>query len=155
MMQTIYMKIPVIGNIIIYSEVSMFTRTFSSLINHNVNITQSMEVLSKISNNEIYKEIIERTVRTLEKGGKISESFRGNWAFPIVAYEMLVTGESTGQLGLMMEKVAEHYDNLHQTSIAAIKSLIEPITIIILAFGVGFILLSMFIPMFGAYNTVS
>ena len=154
MMQSIYMRIPVLGNIIIYSEVSMFTRTFSSLINHNVNITQSMEVLSKISNNEIYKEIIERTVRTLEKGGKISESFRGNWAFPIVAYEMLVTGESTGQLGVMMEKVSEHYDNLHQTSIAAIKSLIEPITIIILAFGVGFILLSMFIPMFGAYNTV-
>ena len=50
-MQTIYMKIPVMGNIIIYSEVSMFTKTFASLINHNVNITQSMEVLSKISNN--------------------------------------------------------------------------------------------------------
>lgn len=153
-MQSIYMRIPVIGNIIIYSEVSMFTRTFASLINHNVNIAQSMEVLSKISNNEIYKEIIEKTVRTLEKGGKISESFRGNWAFPIVAYEMLVTGESTGQLGLMMEKVAEHYDNLHQTSISAIKSLVEPITIIILAFGVGFILLSMFIPMFGVYDTI-
>lgn len=153
-MQSIYMRMPVIGNIIIYSEVSMFTRTFASLINHNVNITQSMEVLSKISNNEIYKEIIEKTMDSLEKGGKISESFRGNWAFPIVAYEMLVTGESTGQLGLMMEKVAEHYDNLHQTSITAIKSLIEPITIIILAFGVGFILLSMFVPMFGVYNTI-
>ena len=52
------------------------------------------------------------------------------------------------------KKVAEHYDNLHQTSITAIKSLIEPITIIILAFGVGFILLSMFVPMFGVYNTI-
>jgi len=154
-MQTVYMKLPVIGNIIVYSEVSMFTRTFASLINHNVNITQSMEVLSKISSNEIYKDIIEKTVKTLEKGGKISESFRGNWAFPIVAYEMLVTGESTGQLGVMMEKVSEHYEELHRNSVSAIKSLIEPITIIILAFGVGFILLSMFIPMFGVYSTVS
>lgn len=153
-MQSIYMRLPIIGNIIIYSEVSMFTRTFASLINHNVNITQSMEVLSKISNNEIYKEIIEKTMATLEKGGKISEAFRGNKFFPIVAYEMLVTGESTGQLGLMMEKVAEHYDSLHQNAISAIKSLIEPITIIILAFGVGFILLSMFIPMFDVYNTI-
>jgi len=68
---------------------------------------------------------------------------------------MLVTGESTGQLGVMMEKVSEHYEELHRNSVSAIKSLIEPITIIILAFGVGFILLSMFIPMFGVYSTVS
>jgi len=154
-MQTVYMKIPILGNIIIYSEVSMFTRTFASLINHNVNITQSMDVLSKISSNEIYKEIINKAIDTLQKGGKISESFRGNWAFPVVAYEMLVTGESTGQLGLMMEKVSEHYDNLHKTAISAVKSLIEPITIIFLAFAVGFILLSMFIPMFDVYNTVA
>lgn len=154
-MQTIFMKIPVVGNIIIYGEVAMFTRTFASLINHNVNITQSMDVLSKISDNEIYKDIIHHSIDTLQKGGKISESFRGNWAFPVVAYEMLVTGESTGQLGLMMEKVSEHYDNMHKTTLAAIKSLIEPITIIFLAFAVGFILLSMFIPMFGVYNTIS
>lgn len=154
LMQTIYMKIPVVGNIIIYKEVMMFTKTFSSLLNHNVNITQTMEVLSKISNNEIYKEIIYNTIENLKKGGKISESFKGEWAFPVVAYEMLVTGESTGQLGLMMEKVADHYSSLHKTAVAAIKSLIEPITIVFLAFCVGFILISMFIPMFESYGTI-
>jgi len=153
-MQSIYMKLPVIGNIIIYKEVMMFTKTFASLINHNVNITQTMEVLSKISNNEIYKEIIYNTIDNLQKGGKISDSFRGEWAFPIVAYEMLVTGESTGQLGLMMEKVAEHYGTLHKSSVSAIKSLVEPITIVFLAVCVGFILVSMFVPMFGSYGTI-
>ena len=49
MMQKVYLHLPVIKNIIMYSEISMFTKTFASLINHNVNITQSMEVLSKIS----------------------------------------------------------------------------------------------------------
>jgi len=154
-MQTIYMRIPVIGNIIIYNEVTMFTKTFASLINHNVNITQTMEVLSKISDNEIYKDIIYETIDTLSKGGKISESFRGKWAFPIVAYEMLVTGETTGQLGLMMEKVAEHYEQLHRNSVTALKSLVEPITIIFLAVTVGFILISMFIPMFDVYSTIT
>lgn len=152
--QTILMKLPVIGDLIIYSEVTMFTKTFASLINHNVNITQSMDVLSKISNNEIYKEIIKNTINTLRRGGKISESFRGEWAFPVVAYEMLVTGESTGQLGLMMDKVSEHYDSLHKTAITAVKSLIEPLTILFLAAAVGFILISMFVPMFGVYNTI-
>ena len=110
-MQIFYMKLPVIGNIIIYNEVTMFTKTFAQLLNHSVHITDSMAILSKISNNEVYKEIIANTLNTLSKGGKISESFRGQWAFPIVAYEMLVTGESTGQLGVMMDKVAVHYGN--------------------------------------------
>ena len=154
-MQGIYMRIPAIGNIIIYNEVTMFTKTFASLINHNVNITQSMEVLSKISDNEIYKDIIYDTIDTLSRGGKISESFRGKWAFPIVAYEMLVTGENTGQLGLMMEKVAEHYESLHKNAVTAMKSLIEPMTIIFLAVCVGFILISMFIPMFDVYSTIT
>ena len=133
----------------------MFTKTFESLINHSVNITESMDVLSKISNNEIYKDIINDTLDNLSKGGKISEAFRGKWAFPIVAYEMLVTGEATGQLGLMMDKVAEHYNMLHKNAVTALKSLIEPITIIFLAIAVGFILLSMFIPMFDVLGTIS
>ena len=153
-MQTFYMKFPVIGNIIIYNEVTMFTKTFAQLLNHSVHITDSMAILSKISNNEIYKEIIANTLNTLSKGGKISESFRGQWAFPIVAYEMLVTGESTGQLGLMMDKVAVHYGNLHRNAVTQVKSLIEPLTICLLAFAVGFILLSIIIPMFDLYNAV-
>lgn len=152
--QIILMKTPVIGKIMIYSEVSMFTRTFSQLLNHNVHITDSMAVLSKISNNEVYKEIILNTLDTLSKGGKISESFRGHWAFPIVAYEMLVTGESTGKLGEMMEKVADHYSSLHRNAITNVKSLIEPITIILLAVAVGFILISIVVPMFDIYGAV-
>ena len=152
--QVAVMKTPVIGKIVIYSEVSMFTRTFAQLLNHSVQITDSMAILSKISNNEIYKELIANTLDTLSKGGKISESFKGHWAFPVVAYEMLVTGESTGRLGDMMEKVADHYDNLHKNSINTIKSLLEPITIILLAAGVGFILLSIIIPMFDIYGAV-
>ena len=113
-----------------------------------------MAILSKISNNEVYKEIIMNTLDTLSKGGKISESFRGHWAFPVVAYEMLVTGESTGKLGDMMEKVANYYSGLHKNAITTVKSLIEPITIIFLAVAVGFILLSIVIPMFDIYGAV-
>lgn len=152
--QILLMKTPVIGKIIIYSEVNMFTRTFAQLINHSVHITDTMAILSKISNNEIYKEIIMDTLDTLSKGGKISESFKGHWAFPVVAYEMLVTGESTGKLGNMMDKVADHYDDLHKNAITTVKSLIEPITIIFLAFAVGFIFLSIIIPMFDIYGAV-
>ena len=95
------------------------------------------------------------TIQNLGKGDSISTAFKGEWAFPIVAYEMIVTGESTGQLGLMMEKVAEHFQTLHKTIIDQLKSLIEPIMIAILAVIVGIILLSLVVPMFDIYGQVS
>lgn len=152
--QTVLMKTPIIGNIIIYSEISTFTKTFASLLNHGVFITDSMEVLSKITNNEIYKRIIANTLNNLGKGESISKSFKGEWAFPVVAYEMLVTGENTGQLGLMMEKVADHFQNLHKNLVNQMKSLIEPLMIVILAAIVGVILLAIVVPMFDIYGKI-
>lgn len=152
--QTIIMKLPAFGNMIIYKEVYNFTKTFASLINHGVFITDSMEILSKITTNEIYKHIISKTMTNLAKGNTISESFKGEWAFPEIAYQMLVTGESTGQLGLMMEKVSEHYQALHKSAVAQLKSMIEPIMIIILAGIVGVLLLSIITPMFDIYNQI-
>ncbi len=153
-MQTFYMHMPVYGPIIIYNEVANLTRTFASLLNHGVFITDSMEILSNITGNEIYREIINRTLIGLSKGAKISETFRGEWAFPIVAYEMLITGESTGQLALMMEKVAEHFGDLHENAVNTLKSLLEPIIIAFLAIAVGFIMISIIMPMFELYGQI-
>lgn len=152
--QTAIMHIPVLGNVIIYNETATFTKTFASLLNHGVFITDSMEVLSKITNNEVYKQIIFKTLDNLGKGEAISASFKGEWAFPIVAYEMLVTGENTGQLGLMMEKVADHFQSLHKNLITQLKSLVEPLMIILLAVIVGVILLAIFVPMFDIYGKI-
>ncbi len=152
--QTILMRMPVFGSIIIYNETANFTKTFSSLINHGVFITDSMEILSKITNNEIFKRIIDRTLENLAKGDTISSAFRGEWAIPIVAYEMIVTGESTGQLGTMMEKVAAHFQMLHKTVIDQMKSLIEPLMICFLAVIVGIILVSIIQPMFSIYSQI-
>lgn len=152
--QVTLMHIPVIKSIIIYNEVANFTKTFASLLNHGVFITDSMEILSKITNNEVYKRIIDKTLHNLGRGDSISESFRGEWAFPVVAYEMLVTGESTGQLGLMMEKVADHFQAMHKSVIDQLKSLMEPVMICALAVVVGIILLSIVQPMFSIYGQI-
>ncbi len=152
--QTILMKIPVVGNIIIYNEVANLTKTFASLLNHSVYITDSVKILSKITSNEVYKRIINNTLVNLSKGSKISEAFQDEWAFPVVAYEMLQTGESTGQLGLMMEKVANHYQMLHKNIVNQIKSLIEPVMIGLLAVVAGGIILAIIIPMFAIYSEI-
>ena len=152
--QMCVMHLPVFGNIIIYNEIANFTKTFASLLNHGVFITDSMEILSKITTNEIYIKILSETLDNLSKGDSISTAFKGKWAVPVVAYEMIVTGETTGQLGAMMEKVAGHFQMLHKSMIDQMKSLIEPILICFLAGVVGVILVSIIQPMFSIYSQV-
>lgn len=153
-MQWVAMHIPVVKNIIIYNEVTMFTKTFSSLLSHNVFITDTLEILSKITNNEIYKMLVKDTAANLERGEKISAAYKDQWAFPIPAYEMIVTGEKTGQLAEMMSKVSKYYQDLHKNAVARIKAFVEPILIVMLTVVVGFIVLSIVIPMFNMYNAI-
>ena len=153
-MQWVAMKTPGFGRIIIYNEVTVFTKTFSSLLAHNVFITDSMEVLNRLTNNEIYKMLILDTISNLARGEKISKAFQGHWAFPIPAYEMLVTGEKTGQLSEMMAKVSIYYQELHRNAVAQLKSLIEPVLIIFLTGIVGIIVLSIVIPMFDSLSLI-
>lgn len=113
-----------------------------------------MEILTKVTNNEIYKMLILDTVSNLAHGDKLSLSFKNHWAFPIPAYEMLVTGEQTGQLPEMMSKVSEYYQELHKNAVTRIKTFVEPILIIALTVIVGIIILSIIIPMFSLYESI-
>ena len=148
------MHIPVIKDVLIYNEVVMFTKTFSSLIKHDVFITDSIEMLGKVTNNEIFKDIIKEAVTNLSTGAGLSKAFENKWAFPRIAYEMLITGEKTGRLGPMMENVAIYYEEEQKNLVQRLKSLIEPVMIIILAIIVGVILMAIFIPMFSIYNNI-
>lgn len=153
-MQSFVMHIPVVKDIIKYNQLVTFTSTFSTLIKHDVFITDSMDILSKITENEIYKQIIDNAISNLSKGNGVSVAFKGHWAFPETAYEMLVTGEKTGKLGEMMEHVSTYYQEEQTNIVTRLKSLIEPIMIVMLAVLVGIILLAVVVPMFDIYKTI-
>lgn len=153
-LQIFAMKLPIFGKIIIYKEMNVFAKTFASLLKNNVFITDSMNLLSEITKNEVYKEIMFKTINNIAKGEKISESFKNQWAVPEVAYFMIVTGESTGELAAMMDKVAEYYQTEHKTIINNMKNFIEPTMIIFLAVVVGGIVLAVILPMFSLYNQI-
>lgn len=153
-MQWLIMHIPVIKDVFIDKEVIMFTKTFASLIRHDVFITDSIEMLGKITTNEIYKEIIKEAITNLSTGNGLSKAFEGKWAFPRTAYEMLVTGEKTGRLSGMMENVANYYEEEQKNLVQRLKSFIEPVMIVLLAVIVGIVLLSIFLPMFKMYEGI-
>ena len=148
------MKIPVLKDVIIYKEISIFAKTFASLLRNNVYITESMDILSKITSNEVYRAIMFKTVNNIVKGDKISEAFNNHWAVPDVAYYMIVTGESTGQLDDMMQKVSDYYQIMHKNTVNSLKSFIEPIMIMFLAVMIAAILLAVIVPMFQLYNEI-
>lgn len=152
--QYLAMKTPIFGEVIIYNEVTMFTKTFASLLSHNVFITDSMDILNRLTNNEIYKTMILDTITNLARGEKISTAFADHWAFPIPAYEMIVTGEKTGQLAEMMDKVSQYYQELHRNAVGRIKAFVEPALIIFLTAIVGVIVLAIVIPMFNMYSAI-
>lgn len=148
------MHLPVFADVIIYNEVTTFTKTFASLLSHNVFITDSMDILNQVTNNEIYRELITDAIDNIAKGVSVSDAFKDQWCFPIPAYEMIVTGEKTGQLPEMMHKVSLYYQDLHKNSVARIKTFIEPALIIMLTVMVGVIVLSIVVPMFSMYSAI-
>lgn len=152
--QILMMHIPILGQIIIYNELTIFTKTFASLLKNDVFITESIEILSRITGNEIYKELMYDTMNNITRGEKISESFKDHWAVPDIAYYMLVTGENTGQLPAMMSKVSAYYQEQHRTIVNSLKALIEPILIIFLAVVVGGVLIAVVYPMFELYGNI-
>ncbi len=152
--QIILMHIPIIKNVIIYNELAIFSKTFASLLKNNVFITESMDILSRITNNEIYKSILYRTINNIVKGEKISEAFKDHWAIPDVAYYMIVTGESTGDLANMMQKVSEYYQSMHKNIVNNLKAFIEPVMISFLALVVGGIIIAVIVPMFNIYGNI-
>jgi len=113
-----------------------------------------MDILSKITSNEVYKAIMYKTINNIVKGEKISDAFKDHWAVPDVAYYMIVTGESTGQLGDMMQKVSDYYQAMHKSIVNQLKSFIEPIMIMFLALMIASIIIAVIVPMFQLYQGI-
>lgn len=151
-MQYIFMHLPIIGKMIIYNEMTLFAKTFAVLNKNNVLLTDSIDLLSKITNNEIYKMIMYDTISNLLRGDKMSLSFKDNWAVPEIAYYMITTGESTGQISEMLDKVSSFYKIQEVNISTKLKTFIEPLLIVLLAILVGFILIAVIIPVFQMSN---
>ena len=152
--QSILLRLPVISRVLIAKEINMFSRTFASLQHNNVLIADSIDVLAKITENELYKRLMIDTIDNLVKGNKMSDTFKNNWIIPDIAYFMIVTGESTGELAEMLDKVADYYRKEQKNAVGAIKTFIEPALIVFLAVAVGFILIAVLVPMFDMYSTL-
>lgn len=151
----ISLKIPIIGNFIQKAVLARMTQTLSSLLNSSVPILQAIDVTGDVVGNQVVKNVLEEARQSVEKGESLAKPMEKSWVFPPLIIQMIRVGEESGALDEMLMKVAQIYDQDVNEASDKLQSLIEPVLIVFLAIVVGLIVLSIVIPMFGLFNTVS
>lgn len=148
------LKIPVFGKVLQKGVLARFTRTLSSMFSSSVPILQALTMVEKVVENEVIAKVINESRESLEQGRSLTEPMRKHWAFPPLVSHMIAIGEETGSLDTMLNKVADFYEKEVETATDQLKSLIEPIMIIVLAMLVGVIVTAIIVPMFEIFNSV-
>lgn len=141
-------KIPVIGDLIKKVAVAKFTRTLGTLIKSGVPILQAMDTVAKTSGNRIIENTIMKARESIREGEKIADPLKASGVFPPMVLQMISVGEETGNLEVMLTKVADFYDGEVDTAIKAMTSLIEPVVICVMGVIIGAIVICMFLPIF-------
>jgi len=149
------LRIPVFGKMLQKAVLARMTRTLSSLFTSSVPILQAMTIVEKVVENEVIARVVRESRNALEKGRSMTEPMKKHWAFPPLVTQMIAIGEETGSLDAMLGKVADFYEKEVENSTDRIKSLIEPIMIVLLAGVVGTIVTSIMVPMLEIFNQVN
>lgn len=148
------LKIPLLGKMLQKAALARFTRTLSSLFSSGVPILQALSVVENVVGNEVIGEVIRASRDELGKGNSLTGPMRKHWAFPPLITQMIAIGEETGSLDSMLSKVAEFYEQEVENATDRLKSLIEPLMIVVLAALVGVIVLAIMVPMFDMYEHI-
>ncbi|MCH1626584.1 type II secretion system F family protein [Ferdinandcohnia quinoae] len=148
------LKIPVFGKMLQKAVLARMTRTLSSLLSSSVPILQTLAVVETIVENEVVAGVLKQSRDSLEKGKSMTIPMKKHWAFPPLITQMIVIGENTGSLDEMLGKVATFYEDEVENATDKLKSLIEPIMIVILSGIVGVIVTSIMVPMFDIFNKI-
>jgi type II secretory pathway component PulF len=149
-----YLKIhtPIIGGIFTRLYLSRFARNLSTLVVGGIPIIQSLEIVSEIINNVIYRDIILGAVTQIQAGKSVSEGLMGHPEFPAIVTQMVKVGEQTAQLDEIMGKLAVFYEKEVDAKVSTLTTLLEPIIMIVLGIGVGVLVAGILLPIYNLSN---
>jgi type IV pilus assembly protein PilC len=153
---TLKLKFPMkIGDIVQKVALARFSRTFSGLIAAGVPMLEAIDITGKTSGNKVIEQAMEEVRESVKKGGSLTQPMtRVPEAFPVMVTQMIGVGEETGALETMMTKVADFYEEQVDAAVKALTSILEPVMIVVVGAIVGFIVISMYLPMFKVYDQI-
>lgn len=146
------LRLPAFGPLMQKSAIAKLMRNLSSLFSSAVPILQAITISERVSGNPVISKVMIEARQSLEKGNSLSEPLEKSWLFPPLVTSMTQIGESTGSLDYMLEKVADFYEAEVDRAVDTLKSLIEPLMILLLACVVGLIVTAVLLPMFSLYE---
>lgn len=141
-------KIPVLSEIWMKYQVSMFSRTLATLLSGGMPLVPSLETSGSAINSRRIAATVTKASESVREGQPLSSSLEGTGFFPELAVEMIEVGESTGALPTMLNSVAEFYEEDVQNALAASLQLVEPVLLIFMACIVAFVLIALYLPIF-------
>ena len=131
-----------------------WSRTFSGMISSGVPILQAIDISGGTAGNAVIAEAMQDVYASVKRGGTIAAPMATHDIFPPMVEHMVSVGEDSGQLETMLAKVADFYETEVDAKIKALTALIEPLMIIFVGGVVGFIVISMYLPIFSIYDKI-
>jgi type IV pilus assembly protein PilC len=143
-----------IGQIVQQVAVARWSRTLASLTSAGVPLLQALEITGKTGGNVAVEEAMEGVIASVKRGGTIAGPLAQAPIFPAMVTHMVGVGEETGALDEMLDKIADFYEDQVSASVKALTSILEPVMIVVIGGIVGFIVISMYMPLFSVYNSI-
>ena len=144
----IKLSFPITGSVNRKIILARFASTLGSLLNSGVPLIASLQIVSSLVNNRLIAEVIEEAIEKITKGKSMSSALESSVWFPPLFLQMIGVGEQSGQLEVMLDKVAQAYEREVESAIMGMTALIEPIMISAMGAAVGFVVLSILLPIF-------
>src|SRR3989338_2433479 len=146
--------VPLIGEIV---KDAIHVRTaliLSTLLEGGLNLMKTLDIAARVSGNVVYGEALGKIITEVQQGKNLGDSFSKSPHFSHMMAEMITIGEESGKLAPMLEKVGNHHETRLDTTVGRIGSLIEPMIIIFVGVIIGWLVISMFLPIFNLANIV-
>lgn len=149
------LKFPVVNKIIVGSTLTNFTRTFGLLTTAGVPLLDSLNIVTDVIGNSVYKKAFHDTFKGVERGLSFSSQLDSVGVFPKIVSQMYRVGEETGKVDKVSFKMAEYFESETDNLVKNITVIIEPVVLVVLGIGVGFLVLSIILPIYKLTTSVS
>ena len=152
---TIMLKIPIIGMLLRKIAVARFTRTLGTLISSGVPILEGLDITARTAGNAVIEKAITNTRKAVEAGRSLVDPLKESDVFPGMVTQMIGVGEQTGAMDAMLQKIADFYEDEVDVAVKDMLTLLEPAMILFLGVVVGGIVVSLYLPLFSLISKLS
>ncbi|MFN7454220.1 MAG: type II secretion system F family protein [Pseudobdellovibrionaceae bacterium] len=151
-MDRIFIQLPVFGELIQKSAVAKMTRTLSTLLSSGVSVIEALDIASKTAGNKVIEDALLRSKESVTSGRPLAAPLAKEKMIPDMVTQMIAIGEQSGTLDVMLGKIADFYEDDVENAVKAMTSLIEPLMMIFLGGAIAFLVVAMYMPIFGMAN---